>query len=367
MSGIFAGNPVFLAYIFLLVLIFLGLLYVSLFRQKAETYTNNPNFRVLVILPCRGIDYGMEENFRSLTHQSYANFSVVGVVDSEDDPSADVLRKAGIKFIVSRASCTGCSGKVRAIVSAFEAFSDYDVYVIADSDILCNENWLLNLVRPLMDSRIGISTTFPYFKPIGGFWSTVKMTWGFVGLGMMESRLTRFGWGGSLAFRKELLDGRGMHFFRNFVSDDIALTKICKARKLGIAYVKEASPVIRSPENFSQFIEWANRQTALSIYATRNVFRYGVIYYGGTVLLLISSIWLSVTLNTAFLILLLPIFINAARTFLRSRDRRVRAFFISLVISFIYLFNLARARTRKKIIWRGREYTLDGESGVFTP
>src|SRR5579875_2100341 len=356
------GDPFFVAFLILLVLIFIGLLYVSLFRQRKEAYQGSPDMSVLVMLPCRGVDFRMEDNLRSLTKQKYGNFKIIAIVDAPDDPSTEILRKVGIEFIISDAECRDCSGKVRAIVTAFMRYNTYDAYVIADSDMLCSENWLADLVSPLINEDIGISTTFPYFKPVGGFWTTVKMVWGFVGLGMMESNLTRFGWGGSLAFRRSLLDGSGLLFFRDYVSDDIALTKICKSRGLKIAYVPEAGPVIRSPENYRQFMEWANRQTALSIYATRNVFRYGVIYYGGTILLFVSSLVLSVYLYPLYILLLIPMFVNAYRTYLRARDRRFAAFLLSFALPFIYLSNLIRARMMKSIVWRGREYILRNNS-----
>ena len=35
----------------------------------------------------------------------------------------------------------------------------YDAFVIADSDIITEKDWLINLLRPLTDSGYGISTT----------------------------------------------------------------------------------------------------------------------------------------------------------------------------------------------------------------
>ena len=351
-------NIFFDIYFALLLLILLGLTYIASVRMEPENYPPFSELSVLVIVPCKGIDYSLEENLRSIVDQDYPNYRVLAVVDAGDDPSVPIIERAGMKWGIAQDQCSGCSGKVRAIASAVRNNPDFDIYVIADSDIVAGKDWLARLVSPFGSKEIGISTTFPYFNPVGGFWSRVKLIWGFVGLGMMESRLTRFGWGGSLAFRSSLLQGNGMEFFRSYVSDDIAITKLCKEAKLGIAYVKEAMPMINSPDDFRTFMEWANRQTALSIYATRNVFHYGILFYGATILLFVSAVIFSIAISPFFLILFLPSAINGARASTRSGRWPLSSFLISLIIPFIYLYNLVRASRMKKITWRGRDYTL---------
>ena len=98
-----------------------------------------------------------------------------------------------------------------------------DAYVIADSDIFVKESWLSDLVAPLNNKNVGLSATFPYFSAKTGFWSRVKMIWGFVGQGMMESKTLRFGWGGSLAFRRDLLDEQDFDHLCGALSDDMAI------------------------------------------------------------------------------------------------------------------------------------------------
>ena len=343
----------------ILFLIFLGLTYIAAVRNQNGSYSGQPQSRALVIVPCRGLDYSLDANLRSIMKQDYHNHDIIAVVDSPDDQSVPVLDAVGVKWLLATDQCKNCSGKVRAISSAIAGSSPYEVYVIADSDILVNPDWLSKLLSPMVEPETGISTTFPYFEPVGGFWSKVKLVWGFVGLGMMESNLTRFGWGGSLAFRAELIHGDGMDFFRSFVSDDIALTKLCKKMGLKIAYVKEAMPTINSPDDFTTFMEWANRQTALSVYSTRSVLRFGLIFYGASILLFISSIVLSFLVFPLFALFLLPTFINAARAVKRSGKLPFYSFFISLLIPFIYIYNLAKAASMKSISWRGRDYSLE--------
>lgn len=352
----------FLLYFFipLNILIFAGLLYISLVRGQSENYGNDTETSVLVILPCRGIDHEMENNILALKNQKHGDFRLLAVVDSEDDPALSFLNEAGIEHIISQ-SGKG-SGKVNAIVSAIKADNaSHNVTVIVDSDTVVSDRWLSSLIAPLRDNTVGISTTFPFFDPVGGFWSKVKMVWGYVGLGMMQSNLTRFGWGGSLAFRSELLAGRDLDFFSSYVSDDIAITKICRKYGLRIAYVPDAAPIVRSPDDFNTFVEWANRQTALSIYATRKILSYGLLFYGATIFEFLSAIVLSVVSWPFYpvLLLFLPAVINAVRSSKRSGRHWKSGFLIQFMIPFVYFYNLVKGGGMKSIVWRGRQYTLD--------
>ena len=358
--GIF-HNVFFDIFLSAVILIFAGLTFIASHREHVKATYGSYEDRALVIVPCKGRDYTLDENLKGIMANLNGNWKAVAVVDTEDDLAVQSIRGSGMEMIISDNSCSRCSGKVRAIASAIDHFPDFPVYVIADSDILPDGDWLRLLLAPMSLERTGISTTFPYFRPAGGFWSFVKLVWGFVGQGMMESRITRFGWGGSLAFRSELLKGTGLDFFRSYVSDDVALTKLCKKAALDIAYVPEAAPVINSPDDFSTFIEWANRQTALSVYSTPSVFRYGIVFYAATILVFISSIVLALSVSPFFALLLAPSVITSLKNAKRSRERKLQVFLLSFIVPFIYFYNLLKARSTDTIQWRGTNYHLEEE------
>lgn len=339
------------------VLIFIALFYISIVRAAHQDIKPDRDSPTLVILPCRGLDFHMEENLQSLRKQDHQNFRIVAVVDTESDPSVALLKKFGIQYLVSEGG--NGSGKVSAIATAMRKFSgQYKYTVIADSDILPPPGWLSSLIAPLSQRDTGLSTTFPHFRPESGFWPKVKMVWGFVGLGMMESPMTRFGWGGSLAFRSDLLDTDNLEFFSSHVSDDIALTKICKKKGLSIAYVPEASPDIVSPDNFKVFWEWANRQTALSVSSSDKVLIYGLLFYGGTIFLFLTSFLWVFLISPLFTLLFLPSIINAGRSAKRSRNHKIAGFLLQFLIPFIYFLNLVKGGRMKEISWRGKSYRL---------
>ena len=351
-------------FIAFLSLVWLGLMLINLsgLRRKSETSAEPPkgyNPKVLVILPCKGIDVTLDSNIKSLKAQSYQNFMLVAVVDDKDDPAIKALNENMVDYVFAKRVCTSCSGKVRAIATAYETYNDYDIYVIADSDVEARRDWLSKLVAKLANPSVGISTTFPLFRPKAGFWSRVKMAWGFVGDGMMESGLTRFGWGGSLAFRKDLLKGEAYEDFKKSLSDDIAISRASRKRNLKIGYVPERIAAVNSDDGFGKFWEWSNRQTALSIMGSRRVFRFGVVIYSLDIILLISSIVLSVAISYLYLVLLAPFAIGIIKTYKRAGpEKSADLWLIYLFINFVYLANLITASRMKAIKWRGNQYKL---------
>lgn len=351
-------------YIAFSVLVFLGMFAIDFApREHGKAAAVRKRFfpRTLVIVPCRGVDRGMEENLKSIGWQDYPNYEVVAVVDSKSDPASQCISKAGMRAIHSGYRGGKSSGKVFAILFAIRKFRDFDVYVIADSDIRVEKNWLANLVAPLASSAVGVSTSFPKFVPEGGAWSKVKMLWGFAGQGMMESRRTRFGWGGSLAFRKELMDREAIRILSSSkyaVSDDISITKAARGRGLGIAYVKDAQPQVHSADDLRTFAEWSTRQTALSILGYRNNLYFGIAFYSAEILLMASGIALSYAISPVFVLMLVHLAKSEWKTMERAGSLDPAIALMVPAMPFIYLINLAAAARMKKITWRGRSYSL---------
>jgi cellulose synthase/poly-beta-1,6-N-acetylglucosamine synthase-like glycosyltransferase len=348
------------------ILVFLGLISIDaagyLSRKPEKRYTNRL-FRpkTLVIVPCKGPDIELYENLLSMKAQNYSNFEIVAVLDSEEDSAIGIVKRAKIKYMISRSSCVTCSGKVRAVSTAIGRFRNYEVYAIADSDIRVSSNWLGSLVAPLAERKVGLSTMYPYFSPIGGFWSKVKSVWGMVGEGLMKRDSSKFGWGGSLAFRKELLDRKSFEFFRNSkysTSDDVCLTKIAKKKGLELAYTSVAQPVVKTDDDFGRFWEWANRQTALSVMGNRSNLYVGIPFYFAESILIASGVLLSILASPIFLVLLLHSLRNAWLTARRSREGSLLAGPIAFFIPFIYLANLLIASRKREIVWRGTTYPL---------
>ncbi|MGP6206538.1 glycosyltransferase [Cuniculiplasma sp. SKW3] len=346
----------FYFFIVLFSIIFIVQLILAWPRKYKRSYSGSYKGKVLVIIPIRGVDFELSENLESIKFQDYKNYSIICVVDDEKDQCVEHIIKAKLDYIVSTFQSSG-SGKVRAISTAIERYRDFDAYVVADSDIRVKKDWLTNLLRPLSVGKFGVSTTFPYFKSAGEFWSKFKTVWGFVGKGMMESPITVFAWGGSMAFRRDLLDGR-MDEFSSDISDDMAVTRISKGKGLEIAYVPEATPYIYSPDNWDTFKEWSIRQTSLLVSRNRSALKIGILLYGSMCLLILGSIILSILSSYIFLIWFLPVIMSEIKLGTRLKDKGFAYYIAGLIMPFFYTWNLYIASKTGKIMWRGKEYKL---------
>ncbi len=355
-------GPLLEAYTVFLIAIWAVLIAISLPRRR-KIYTPHSRFRgkVLVVMPCKGKDLFFERGIRSVLRQAHSGFKFdfIAVADSASDPSVRALRRLKVHYILREPVCTRCSNKVMAISTAIEQFPDYAAYVIVDSDTYCLAGWLESLVQPLADKGVGISTTFPDFISVkgSGLWAKVKMVWGYVGSGMMESERTRFAWGGSMAFRNEIIRN-GMHAFKRAVSDDIALTKIAREKGLKIHYAGGALVEVPSRDDFSTFMEWSNRQAAFSVHGYRANLYLGIPFYFISILLFVSGIVLAF-LNPVYLFLLLPFFIRLAKVYRRARSANPLIIPIFMVIDAVYLCNLIIGASKKEVVWRGVRYRLD--------
>ncbi|MGI0141267.1 MAG: glycosyltransferase [Candidatus Micrarchaeales archaeon] len=353
-----AYTVLFDSYIAFVALIGIGMLALSLRTYKQEIVGNNYNPKVLVIVPCRGKDLTLEKNLQSLKEQMYKNCDILCVVDDTHDIALKTIKKLKIPYIQAAPKFPNASGKVRAIATAIEKRNRYEVYTIADSDVWFEREWLSKLVAPLKDKSYGLSTAYPFFNPSNGTWSKIKSAWGMVGEGLMESKITRFGWGGSLAFRKDLLNGKNFELFSESISDDIALTTLNQKRGLQIFYSGNADIRVNLKENSHTFFEWANRQTALSLLGYEKNFYFGVAFYFSQILLFISGIVLGIIVNAIFLLLLTPFILGAIRGYNRLREKYPEYFLIAVFLPFLYLSTLFVAKGIKEIQWRGRKYKL---------
>ncbi|MEM3781497.1 MAG: glycosyltransferase family 2 protein [Candidatus Micrarchaeaceae archaeon] len=319
--------------------------------------------KALVIVPIKGLDFGLEENLKSIASQNYPKYEVVAVADTLKDAAVASAKSTGIKVIATAKKRwhKNCSGKNRAIVTALESYPNYAVYVIADSDIRVRRDWLEKLVAPLEHSSVGVSTTFPEFIPANrSLWSIVKMQWGLVGQSLMGNEKTRFAWGGSMAFKRSLADGRLIYFLtrKYSVSDDISITKRAKELGMKIAYVKGAAPKTMVKEDLSSFFEWANRQTALTLMGYRRNLQFGLAYYSSELLLVVSGILLTALVSPIFLLFLSHLAISEYRAFSRAPKTYAAIVAITLAMPAIYIYNLVKASKMKEIAWRGSVYRI---------
>ncbi|MCL4345697.1 MAG: glycosyltransferase family 2 protein [Candidatus Thermoplasmatota archaeon] len=349
-------------FIFIFIIILLSILRLYLIRwwnKHEEIIDPEFNPKVHVVIPCKGIDINMEDNLKSVLKQKYTNFDVTAVVDSEDDPSVHLIRSLKIGIVITDPGYTG-SGKVKAISTAIRDIPPEDVIVLVDSDTMVSDQWLSYLINPLRNDKMGAVSTYPFYIPddSNNFWGLVKKIWGYLGINMMEFKPARFVWGGSVAFRRSLLDEKDFRRFTEAVSDDATLTSICMEKKLDLEYSKKATPTVFVRESKESFMEWSNRQMAISLSYKKSAFHVGILMYGLIIAYILTLIPLSLFVWWPFALGYIPYLFSISVNVNRDRKHISRTVLITLIMPFIFILNMINGNRMSHIEWRGQRYSL---------
>jgi len=339
-----------------------------------------------LIIPCRGVDYGLHQNLESFLEQNYPNYHVVFVVDSKEDSSFPVIEKVLEKYPDSRGKVVvsdmieGTSGKISALIKGVHEIGDAEVLVFGDSDIRPGKSWLNYLTVPLDLDGIGATTGYRwYFPDKGGFSSTLRSSWNAVGLGILFNHKLNFVWGGSMAISREVFDRIGIvESWSGSLSDDYVITHAVKKNGYKIQFVpRSVAPSIEDC-TFSEFLEWSTKEISLvKVLDSRlwgvalgNYLLSGGITFLGAVLL-VHGVILQV-ISTPALLMLIPIPLGVLKNYLRMIAFRsimphVRQLFdinkwgflvTTPLVSWILLYNFVKSIFIKRINWRGRTYNL---------
>jgi ceramide glucosyltransferase len=220
--------------------VFLVLVFISAVRfrllkkRRANDVWEYPPATLLK--PLCGLEPCLESNLESFFRQDYPRFEIIFGVRNESDPALAVVDKVcsrypqiSVTIILSgepdRPNAKVCSLK-KMVMSA-----KYDYLVISDSDVHVSPNYLKEVVRHLLDPRVGLVTCLYRGVPTGGIWSrlealgmSVEMTSGVLVADMLEGM--RFALGPTMATRTDVLEGiGGIGILADYCADDYLLGK----------------------------------------------------------------------------------------------------------------------------------------------
>ncbi len=189
---------------------------------------------VTIFKPVHGMEERLEENLESFFLQDYPDYEIIIGARSVDDPAITLAENLRRKYpkVKSRIVISGPPEWPNAKVFTLDkmiALSRNDYFVISDSDVRVDRDFLRNVIPPLLDRKLGLVTCLYRGDPAADFWSflealgmSVEMPSGVVTADMLEG--IRFALGPAVALRRDALDAiGGIRATADYYSDDYVL------------------------------------------------------------------------------------------------------------------------------------------------
>ena len=268
-----------------------GVAYLRFFKNELAKPRSKFTPFVSVIVPCRGIDEGLEQNLTALIEQDYPDCEVIFVVDDSNDLSvptiAEVSRKvkeaetrpvgslpfnARSSKIIVAPQAESCSQKVENLREAvLHTAPESKAFVFVDSDARPSKDWLRNLVAPLGQENVGAATGYRWFiSKTPTFGSELRSVWNAsIASALGPNQKSNFCWGGSMAIRRDIFERIDMREkWRGTLSDDFAITRAMKTANLPVVFVPQALTASVEDCSLVEAFEFTTRQMKITrVYA----------------------------------------------------------------------------------------------------
>ena len=236
-------------------------------RKKQDSYEDSELPKVAIALCLRGADPFLPKCLSALLNQNYPNYELHIVVDSKEDPAWAIANKtlqdrSAIPVHISplkirRETCSlKCSALIQAVT---ELKPDCEIIALIDADTIAHPNWLRELVNPLKNRQVGLTTGNRWYVP-GTQWGTMcRYLWNVAAVGQMY--LYRIPWGGSLAIRTELVrQAQLVERWEQAFCEDTMLRRVLQEKGLQIQSVASLMMLNREECSLPSFRRWVSRQ-----------------------------------------------------------------------------------------------------------
>lgn len=388
---------IYILYLFALVVIYLsvqsvrgGLRYLDFFKR--ELARPKPDFTPFasIIAPCRGLDENLKENLRALYRQNYPAYEIIFVVDDAEDAAVSVIEKAwkgvateAVSKLVVAGRATDTGQKVHNLRHAVhDAAEKSEVFVFFDSDARVGRNWLRNLVAPLEDKQVGVSTGYRWFiSKKRNFGAEMLSVWNAsIASALGENTENNFCWGGSMAIRRPTFERlKLLERWRGTLSDDFTAMTAMRENNLQIRFVPQCLVPSFTDASAREMLEFTTRQMKITrVYAghfwVASLFGgliFTLTFYG----LLLLTIWNIIAGESFWLPLLLVLIIfalgaykaqvrlEAVKLVLKDYGRELKESSWAQIYLFpltppVYFYNGICAAVSRRINWRGIVYEM---------
>jgi cellulose synthase/poly-beta-1,6-N-acetylglucosamine synthase-like glycosyltransferase len=338
---------------------------------------------VALICPCRGLDPGFEQNVRAMLALDCRSYRIVFALAGSDDPAHRELRRltAGHPncqiVIADRARSPG--DKINNLLAAVDvpAVRSAELLAFIDSDVHPHPEWLRDLIAPLLDPTVGLSTGYRRYRPDSGFWSAMRAVANNIAMAphLVGDRL-RVAWGGAMALRRRDFERSGIEqIWRGAISDDLTLATAIRGLGLRIEFVPNCLTESSGSCTMPEYYAWLRRQLFVArMYSPALwcgavlTFLPMLLIFCGIVLAPLSLVFPSLRLPALVLLLVLPLqVIGGWLTALVFEDSRT-AHWVPLGILLAPAFSIAaffQSALTRQVTWRGITYRFPTTGGLF--
>jgi ceramide glucosyltransferase len=206
------------------------------FAKRRRELLNAPSYTppVSVLKPVHGSEPNLHENLESFFRQNYPNFELIFCARREDDAALQIARqlseeypKVNVRFMTS-GEPPWTNAKLYSLENMWKQAA-HDLLVISDSDVRVAPDYLREIIKPLANPKVGMTTCIFRGLPAGGFWTdlealgySVEMTSGVVVADMLEGM--KFTLGPTMVVRRKCVEAlHGFGFMADYCSDDYIL------------------------------------------------------------------------------------------------------------------------------------------------
>ncbi len=223
--------------------------------------------KTAVILCLRGADPFLHNCLRSLLQQNYPQYDLKLIIDSQEDPAFKIasetinqLGATNVQINILRAVRYNCSLKCSSLIQAVSDLDNaYPVIAFIDADTVVHPNWLRELVTPLLDDKVGLTTGNRWYVPTGNYWGSLVRYSGNVST-VVQMFLFQIPWGGTLAIKTEVLNRiKLLDKWGEVLTDDMLLHKLIKQQKLQIKFIPSLLMLNQEESSLSNLLESLKR------------------------------------------------------------------------------------------------------------
>jgi len=368
-------------------MIWQGVQWLSYARRRGFA---DPGFyapRVAVLCPCKGMEPGLERNLVSLTEFDHKNYELFFILASTSDPAYSTVKRVAetsrVKaHVVIADKPQGCGEKVNNLRVAIEQLPpEFEVFVFADSDGRPSRGWLHHMVAPLVDTRLGATSTMRWLFPNrGNFPTALLAAWNAPVVTMLTEKGKNFCWGGGTAIRRSVFEQANvLDEWKNSVSDDYSMTRALTKVGRSILFLPECLTPSFVETDFHGLLEFTNRQILITrVYAPNTwlpalgVHALYTLTFALGLLLILKNFFAGRPYFDLATLAFLPVLLAAIRGALRvaavselmpaSRAQITREAWIYILLNtglpLLYLVNFGASLVSRKTRWRGVSYEL---------